>query len=75
MLDWLNHFYQHKFSDYAEFFGILLGTFIVGYTFSKVFRRFILKSTVIMQNDPTNYQFLRHFLAAVIYIVGISLAI
>jgi small-conductance mechanosensitive channel len=28
-----------------------------------------------MQNDPTNYQFLRHFLAALIYIVGISLAI
>ena len=75
MLDWLNHFYEHKFSDYAEFIGILLGTFVVGYTFSKVFRRFILKSTVIMQNDPTNYQFLRHFLAAVIYIVGISLAI
>jgi len=75
MLDWLNHFYQHKFSDYAEFLGILLGTFVVAYSFSKVFRRFILKSTVIMQNDPTNYQFLRHFLAAVIYIVGISLAI
>jgi small-conductance mechanosensitive channel len=75
MLDWLNHFYQHKFSDYAEFLGILLGTFVVGYSFSKVFRRFILKSTIIMQNDPTNYQFLRHFLAAVIYIVGISLAI
>lgn len=75
MLDWLNHFYEHKFSEYAEFLGILFGTFVVGYTFSKVFRRFILKSTVIMQNDPTNYQFLRHFLAAVIYIVGISLAI
>lgn len=75
MLDWLNHFYQNKFFDYAEFIGILLGTFVLGYTFSKVFRRFILKSTVIMQNDPTNYQFLRHFLAAVIYIVGISLAI
>jgi small conductance mechanosensitive channel len=75
MLDWLNHFYEHKFSEYAEFIGILLGTFVVGYSFSKIFRRFILKSTVIMQNDPTNYQFLRHFLAAVIYIVGISLAI
>lgn len=75
MLDWLNHFYEHKFSNYAEFLGILIGTFVVGYTFSKFFRRFILKSTLIMQNDPTNYQFLRHFLAAVIYIVGISLAI
>ncbi len=75
MLDWLNHFYQHKLSDYAEFLGIMLGTILFEYTFSKIFRRFILKSTVIMQNDPTNYQFLRHFLAALIYIVGISLAI
>lgn len=75
MIDWLNHFYENKLSDYAEFLGILLGTFVVGYTFNKVFRRFILKSTIIMQNDPTNYQFLRHFLAALIYIVGISLAI
>lgn len=75
MLDWLNHFYKYKFSDYAEFLGIMLGTILFEYTFSKIFRRFILKSTVIMQNDPTNYQFLRHFLAAVIYIVGISLAI
>lgn len=75
MLNWLNHFYQYKLSDYAEFLGILLGTFILAYIFNKVFRRFILKSTVIIQNDPTNYQFLRHFLTALIYIIGISLAI
>lgn len=75
MLNWLNHFYQYKLSDYAEFIGILLGTFILAYTFSKVFSRFILKSTVIIQNDPTNYQFLKHFLTALIYIIGISLAI
>lgn len=75
MLDWLNHFYQYKLSDYAEFIGILLGTFIIAYIFSRVFKRFILKSTVIIKNDPTNYQFLRHFLTALIYIIGISLAI
>jgi small-conductance mechanosensitive channel len=75
MLDWLNHFYQYKLADYAEFIGILIGTFILAYTFSKVFSRFILKSTVIIQNDPTNYQFLKHFLSALIYIIGISLAI
>jgi small conductance mechanosensitive channel len=75
MLNWLIHFYQNKLSEYAEFLGILLGTFILAYIFNKVFRRFILKSTVIIQNDPTNYQFLRHFLTALIYIIGISLAI
>jgi small-conductance mechanosensitive channel len=75
MLEWLAHFYRFKFPDYAEFFGILLGTFILAYIFNKVFGRFILKSTVIIKNDPTNYQFLRHFITALIYIIGISLAI
>lgn len=75
MLNWLFHFYKHKLSDYTEFIGILLGTFILAYIFNKVFRRFILKSTIIIKNDPTNYQFLRHFLTALIYIIGISIAI
>lgn len=50
-------------------------TFILAYLFNFFFRRFILRSTLIIRNDPTNYQFLRHFLTALIYIVGISLAI
>ncbi|PHN03750.1 mechanosensitive ion channel family protein [Flavilitoribacter nigricans] len=55
--------------------GIIIITFIVSYVFNRVFRRFILKSSLILKNDPTNYQFLRHAVTAVIYTIGIGMAI
>lgn len=63
------------FSRIAVFLGIVLGTLVLGYIFNRLFRRFIIRSTLIMNTDPTNYQFLRHFLTAVVYLIGFSLAI
>jgi small conductance mechanosensitive channel len=61
--------------DIAVSIGILLGTILVAFIFNRLFRRFIKQSTVIVRNDPTSYQFLRHTITAVIYIIGISLAV
>lgn len=57
------------------FVGIIIITFIVGYLVNRIFRKLILSSTLVMQNDPTNYHFLRHILVALIYIVGFSIAV
>ncbi len=57
------------------FLGVLLATFLVAWLFNRLFTRFIQKSSLIMHNDPTNYQFLRHFIRAIIYIVGFSIAV
>ncbi len=61
--------------DFGIFIGIFLATFLVAYIFNRLFKRFIKKSSLIMQNDPTNYQFLRHILSAIIYVLGFSWAI
>ncbi len=59
----------------ALFFGVLMATFLVAWLFNRLFTRFIQKSSLIIKNDPTNYQFLRHFIRAIIYIVGFSIAV
>jgi small conductance mechanosensitive channel len=53
---------------------IVMVTLLLAYIFRKLFGRFIQKSTKIIQNDPTNYLFLKHAISAIIYIVGFSLA-
>ncbi len=55
--------------------GIILATFILAYMFRRFFNRFILNSTRIVKNDPTNYKFLKHTLSSLIYIIGFSLAV
>jgi small-conductance mechanosensitive channel len=55
--------------------GILILTFTVGYFFNRIFRRFLKKSSLMMRSDPTNYQFLRHAITAVIYMIGFGMAI
>lgn len=55
--------------------GIILGTILAAFIFNRLFRRFIRRSTLIVRNDPTSYQFLRHAVTAVIYIVGFSWAV
>jgi small-conductance mechanosensitive channel len=54
---------------------IIFITFFVAYLVNRTFAGFILKSARLMQNDPTNYTFLRHTLVALVYIVGFGLAI
>ncbi|NNK76570.1 MAG: mechanosensitive ion channel family protein [Maribacter sp.] len=57
------------------FIAILLITIVVAFLVNRFFKRLIRRSTEDMMNDPTNYQFLRHALTAIIYIVGFSIAI
>ena len=57
------------------FIAILLITILVAFLVNRFFKRLIRRSTNDMLNDPTNYQFLRHAVTAIIYIVGFSIAI
>lgn len=71
-------YYMQLDLDYLPFvfaMGIILATFLFSFLFNRLFKRFILKSTLVLKNDPTNYQFLRHAITAVIYTVGFGMAI
>lgn len=63
------------FADFALFFAIILATVVTAFVFNRLFQRFIKRSTLIIRNDPTNYQFLRHAITAVIYLIGIGWAV
>jgi len=54
---------------------ILIGTLILAQLVGRFFRRLIKKSSEDLQSDPTNYKFLRHAVVAIVYTVGIGLAI
>ena len=57
------------------FIGIIFATILVAYLVNRFFKRLIKRSTEVLKNDPTNYQFLRHAVVAIIYLVGFSMAI
>ncbi|MEM9888761.1 MAG: mechanosensitive ion channel family protein [Bacteroidota bacterium] len=57
------------------FFGIILATFLVAFLVGRFFRRLIRRSAASLDSDPTNYQFLRHIIVAVVYVVGFGIAI
>ncbi len=60
---------------YAIFFGIIAGTFLFAYLIDRFLKKLFIKSSSFLNNDPTNYQFLLHSIRALIYIIGISIAI
>ena len=64
-----------RLDDIGVFIAILAGTMLVAYLFNRIFRRFIERSALLMKTDPTNYQFLRHVITAVIYVLGFSWAV
>jgi len=55
--------------------GILAATFVVANIFKRMFGKYIKFSTEILENDPTNYQFLKHTITALIYMIGIGWAL
>ncbi len=61
--------------DIIAFSVIILVTIIVATIIKRIFQKFINRSSGVLVNDPTNYQFLKHFLTAIIYVVGFSIAI
>ncbi|RMG85796.1 MAG: mechanosensitive ion channel family protein [Bacteroidetes bacterium] len=54
------------------FFGIILVTFLTTWLVDRFFKRLIKKNTDFIQNDPTNYLFMRHAIKAVIITIGLS---
>ena len=58
-----------------EFLVISVGTLAAGYVIDWFFNRFIKKSARLLNSDPTKYLFVRHFLRALIYIIGFAWAI
>ncbi|HKK89612.1 MAG TPA: mechanosensitive ion channel family protein [Saprospiraceae bacterium] len=71
----MNEEIMNSLENMAIFIGIILLTFFIAFIVNRFFRRLIHKSTTIMLNDPTNYQFLRHAITGLIYLIGFSIAI
>lgn len=57
------------------FCAIILLTFLVAHLSNRFFTKLIRRSTDILKNDPTNYQFLRHVVSGVIYLMGFGIAV
>ncbi len=54
--------------------AILFVTWLFAKLFARIFDHYILRSTAIINNDPTSYQFVKHLGRAFIYILGFSVA-
>ncbi len=70
-----SHWFANSYTHMIAAGLIIVFTIIVRWSFSRMFKAFIRRSTAQMKNNPTNYRFLRHTIEAVIYIVGFSAAI
>ena len=61
--------------SFATAILIVVATLIIGFVFNRFMKRYIKKSALDLDNDPTNYQFLRRAIATLIYLIGFSLAV
>jgi small conductance mechanosensitive channel len=57
------------------FITVILATLMTAYLINRFFKRMIRRSTADLDNDPTNYQFLRHLINALVYMTGFGVAI
>jgi small conductance mechanosensitive channel len=64
-----------NFIHIGLFIGVIVVTMILALLVNRFFLRLIRRSTTEMRNDPTNYHFLRHAITALIYMVGLGVAI
>ena len=60
---------------YLLAFFIVITTLVLVWLFNRFMRRFIKKSSLVLENDPTNYQFLRYAVSMLFYLIGFGLAI
>ena len=67
--------FNFDYLPFAVALGIILVTILINFLFNRIFRRFVLQSSLVLENDPTKYQFLRYAISAVIYLIGIGIAI
>ncbi len=59
----------------GAFIAISIATIILATIFKKIFGRYIKYNADVLQNDPTNYQFLKHTIVGIIYLVGFGWAL
>lgn len=57
------------------FIGMLLATVAVSWAFNFVFQRFVKREIKRIKADPTGYQFVRHFITGIIYLIGVGWAL
>lgn len=57
------------------FAAILAGTVALAWLFNFIFHGYFKRSSRTIKTDPTNYQFVRHFLTGIIYLVGVGWAL
>jgi len=69
------NWFDNSYSRMVVALFIITVTILVKILVGRIFNRFILRSSEEVNNDPTNYKFLRHAISALIYIVGFSAAI
>ena len=55
--------------------GLFWLPYFLAFLVNRFFKRLIRRSTHHLNNDPTNYLFLRHAITGLVYVVGFSLAI
>ncbi len=55
-----------------SFFAIIVATVVLAWLFNLVARRYIRKAVLMMDADPTSYQFVRHLVTALIYLLGVG---
>lgn len=65
----------NKVLDFGVPIGIILFTFVLAFFFKRYYFSLIKKRSTYLQNDPTNYNFLGHFIRALIFIIGFSFAV
>jgi len=66
---------NEKLVEVIFFIIVVTLTIVIAKLVSRLFRRIIDGSAEDMNNDPTNYRFIKHGIVALIYLVGFSIAI
>lgn len=62
-------------NPYLIAIGILILTWLLATIVTRLFNRKILKSSLVLKTDPTNYKYFKHIIRALIYMMGIAMAI
>ncbi|MBW3012883.1 mechanosensitive ion channel family protein [Candidatus Woesearchaeota archaeon] len=66
---------ESEYGKYALVIIILIITFALERIFRFILHRYIEKSTLLLKADKTQFVLMKHFLSAVIYIIGFAIAI
>jgi small-conductance mechanosensitive channel len=71
----MNEEIRNRIESFAFFLAIMVVTIVAAWLVDRLFKRFLENSSENIKSDPTNYQFLRHAVSGLIYVVGVSWAI